>query len=378
MARIVIGGDFCPQNRISRLSDDRIVECFSDIKSVFDDGDYSILNLETPILYDRRQYMPLKKSGPNLRCYPDDINILKYLNVDLVTLANNHIMDYGSQGLSSTIALLASNGIEYVGAGNNLKEAKKGKIKEINGEIVAFISCCEREYSIASEDTAGANPVDDVDLYYAIKELRAQVDYIIVIVHGGIEYYHLPSPNMQKRYRFLIDCGASAVINHHQHCYSGYEIYHNSPILYGLGNFCFDWYGKVNQPWNYGYLVKIELEETISIELIPYVQNSHEAGVKRLVAGELDILNDDVNRLNGIIKNPKELNSAYRDFLKNTEIEYKNVISPYSGKYLSALFRRKLLPSFFPQKKWLMLLDMLTCDAHADRFTEYVKKKAYQ
>lgn len=85
---------------------------------------------------------------------------------------------------------------------------------------------------------------------------------------------------MQETYRFFIDTGADAVVNHHQHCYSGYEIYHDKPICYGLGNFCFDEDGRRECFWNEGYLVKLDfVNENIDFELIPYTQCNETASV---------------------------------------------------------------------------------------------------
>lgn len=98
------------------------------------------------------------------------------------------------------------------------------------------------------------------------------------LYHGGKEHYQLPTPRMQKDYRFFVDAGADVVINHHQHCYSGYEQYNDKYIFYGLGNFCFESTLR-NSIWNEGYMLKLKFEDIISFELIPYVQCDDKAGV---------------------------------------------------------------------------------------------------
>ena len=95
--------------------------------------------------------------------------------------------------------------------------------KRKDGETLAIINCCEHEFSIADDDSAGANPLNPIQQYYKIKEARLNADYVLVIVHGGHEMYQLPSLRMVDTYRFFIDAGADAVVNHHQHCFSGYE-----------------------------------------------------------------------------------------------------------------------------------------------------------
>ena len=133
--------------------------------------------------------------------------------------------------------------------------------KEIGDKKLAVINCCEHEFSIATETTAGSNPLNPISQYYAIKEAKEKADYVLVIVHGGHEHYQLPSTRMQETYRFFIDVGADAVVNHHQHCYSGYEYYNGKPIMYGLGNFCFDEGLKKTKQWHEGYIVEISFTE---------------------------------------------------------------------------------------------------------------------
>jgi len=164
---------------------------------------------------------------------------LKQLKVDAVTLANNHILDYGAKGLSDTFETLKQNKIDYVGAGNNLKEAAQPLTLEKDGQRIAILNFCENEWSIAEEDKPGANPMDIIENTNQIKAAKATHDKVICIIHGGHEYYHLPSPRMQKQYRFYVDNGADAIVGHHTHCVGGYEVYNDVPIIYSLGNFLF-------------------------------------------------------------------------------------------------------------------------------------------
>lgn len=145
------------------------------------------------------------------------------------------------------------------------------------------MNVCEYEFSIAGKSSPGANPIDLIDLCSRIKKIRKDVNYIILIVHGGHEHYQLPSPRMKKLYHFFIDEGVDIVVNHHQHCYSGYELYNNKYIFYGLGNFCFDNKKKRDSIWNEGLLLELNLDKTnTSFNLYPYEQCNKEAGVRLL------------------------------------------------------------------------------------------------
>ena len=96
-------------------------------------------------------------------------------------------------------------------------------------------------------------------VFYAIEEAKKKADFVVVIAHGGHEHYNLPSPRMKKWYRFFVDAGAHAVVGHHTHIISGYEVYKDAPIFYSLGNFCFDWEGLRNMEWNNGMLVEVKI-----------------------------------------------------------------------------------------------------------------------
>ena len=109
-------------------------------------------------------------------------------------------------------------------------------------------------------------------MYRSITDARRQADYVVVIIHGGLEMYQLPTLRMKETYRFFVDAGADAVVNHHQHCFSGYEVYKGKPIFYGLGNFCFDWEGRRNSIWNQGYAITLTFSEKVEHEIHPYVQ----------------------------------------------------------------------------------------------------------
>ena len=265
---VLVAGDFAPGARLAKQIEERkFSEVFpDDVREVIKSADFSFVNFESPVV--EGGYKPIPKCGPNLRCTPEAAEAVRYAGFTYVTMANNHILDYGAEGLRKSIECCKDQGLDVVGVGDNLNEAEKILYLEKDGEKLAIINCCEHEFSIASDTTAGANPLNPIRQYYSIQEAKKQADYVLVIVHGGHELFQLPSPRMQETYRFFVDAGADAVVNHHQHCYSGYEVYNSKPIFYGLGNFCFDRPGKVST-WNEGYLVALDtLDSTFMV--IPY------------------------------------------------------------------------------------------------------------
>ena len=180
---------------------------------------------------------------------------------------------------------------------------------------------------------------------------------------------------MQETYRFFIDAGADAVINHHQHCYSGYEVYHHKPIFYGLGNFCFDEDGQRKCFWNEGYMVKLDFaNENIDFELIPYTQCNETASVD--LVQDKTIFSKDVAKLNETISNPLLLREASEHYYESTIGLYNSLIQPYNNRVFNKLFSMKILPSLFSNGKKIKLLDNINCESHLDRFIFALKKLA--
>jgi len=215
--KIFIGADIVPKesNIDGFLNGETKAFVDENVVNLINNADFRVFNLELPLTDVET---PIKKCGPNLIAPTSFINGLKKLGIDLLTLANNHIMDHGVGGLESTIAVLKENGIDYVGAGKNLSEAWKPYIIEQDGIKVGIYACAEHEFSIADEAYPGTNPFDPLESLDHISELKEQCDYVIVLYHGGKEHYRYPSPNLQKACRKMCDKGADLVVCQHSHC----------------------------------------------------------------------------------------------------------------------------------------------------------------
>ena len=372
MFKLLIAGDFCPQERVQRLIEKEDYSAvFGEVIEYTSKVDYSIVNLEAPVVVES-SVKPIVKCGPNLKCTSKAIGALKYAGFNMVTLANNHFYDYGEDGVKDTLAACEKEGIKTVGGGMNLHEASRIAYIDIKGVNVAIINCCEHEFSIATETTGGSNPLNPIQQYYAIKEAKRRADKVIVIVHGGHEMYQLPSPRMKETYRFFVAAGADAVINHHQHCYSGYEIYKSKPIFYGLGNFCFDWKNRYHSIWNEGYIVILSINnDNVSVETIPYTQGNEKSGVSFLK--DTSRFKSEIANLNTIIADNILLKSRHENWMKNNSKGYIYALEPYRGKFLSVLYFRNLLPSFLSKKKCNKIINYIDCEAHLDRLRYIVK-----
>lgn len=367
--KILVAGDFCPQYRVAELLDQgSFGEVLGNIKRITERSDYSIVNFECPITYGSAR--PIVKNGPNLRCSKKGVEALKWAGFNCVTLANNHFYDYGDEGASNTIRACTDNKIDFVGGGLNIGEASSILYKNIGGKILAIINCCEHEFSVATQTRGGSNPLNPIKQYYSILEAKQKADYVLLIIHGGHEHFQLPSPRMQETYRFFIDAGADAVVNHHQHCYSGYEVYKGKPIMYGLGNFCFDEKGCTGGKWNEGYFVMLSFDSTISIEIIPYNQCDKEPKVLLLDNCAFD---ERLKELNTIIVDKDRLARSVKDYYKSCNKQVGFLFEPLMNRLFASLRYRGILPSFVSKKRKLLAANYISCESHRDKILSYLE-----
>ena len=373
MVKILVAGDFCPTNRVATLIEQNEFEAIlGEVKPIVEQCDYSIVNFECPVLISRGKR--IKKVGPSLKCTPKAISALQYAHFSCVTLANNHFYDQGEDGVKDTIEALKGAGISHVGGGHSLKEAAQTLFITIHEKTVALINCCEHEFSIATNASGGSNPLNILEQFRAIREARNRADYVIVIVHGGIEHFQFPSQRMVDTYRFFVDIGADAIVNHHQHCFSGYEVYKGKPIFYGLGNFCFDRAERSSLLWEEGLMVVLCLEDSgISYRLLPYNQNGKEIGVHLKDEIATKEWEKRFNAISEIITDENKLEEKYVSLTQKTERIYSASLTPYSNRISLALYMRHLLPMLLSKKKLRILLDLLMCESHYDRMIQMLK-----
>lgn len=364
--KVLVAGDYAYGGRLKNiLHEHKYDTLFGNIRNIINSVDIAIVNYENPVLLESKRYSAIAKNGPNLQSPVEAVAAISYAGFNVATLANNHIMDYGTDGCLDAITTLNNAGISTVGAGANLSDAEKILYKTVGDKTLAIINCCEHEFSIADENNAGANPLNPVKQYYSIIEARSKSDYVVVIIHGGHEHFQLPSMRMQETYRFFIDAGADAVVNHHQHCFSGYEFYKEKPIVYGVGNFCFD-NSLRNSPWNEGYIVLLDFDNLkVSIEVIPYIQCNDKPGV--FLLDDRATFDNKLSEINTIITDNKKLKKKIVSYYESCRESIALTYEPYSNRYLTKLRRCKLFPSFISKHKYLTLLNLTECEAHRDK-----------
>ena len=370
--KIVLTGDLCPHKRIEKLAGEgRYDQIFNDFIEVFQGNDLNIADLECP-LTELTTGRP--KTGPHQKAHPLTVGLLKYAHIGLTAMANNHMMDFGAKGAMQTIDLLKNSGIAVVGIGENAESARKYFVLKAKNKRIAILNFADNEFITTPESAEQCNPIHPVHNYDDITKARKENDFVIVIAHGGNEFYHLPSPRIKELYRHYVNIGADAIISHHTHAYSGYEVYKGKPVFYGLGNFIYDWPGKVNTPWNQGYVVRLKISKKIDFNIIPLKQCDEEPGVIHLSETEEKTFMKRIAELNAIIANDKLLEIEFRKYCEQVKPMYDAYIEPYFGKTITSLRKRGLFPKFMGRRKRLLLLNITRCESHREVLHRLLKK----
>lgn len=375
MKGIVIGADLVPtQSNIELFKTENIDELLGkELRNILDAAEYRIFNLEVPLT---NNVEPIDKCGPNLQAQTEAINGYKAMGVNILTLANNHIFDQGEQGLKSTCEILDNNEIAYLGAGNNLEEARKPYIFEYNNKHIGIYACAEHEFSIATHRTAGANPFEPLDSLEHVAELKRQCEYVIVLYHGGKEHYRYPSPDLQKRCRKLVEKGAELVICQHSHCIGCEEKYLNGTIVYGQGNFLFD--RSESEYWRTSLLIHIN--DNFELTYYPIVKCENKV---RLAEGKIkeDIIKEFKNRSEEI----KQIGFVEKEYMKLAEkmLDYYllrfrgnrsfllRALNKLSGERINKFF----LKHKYDKKSLIALQNFMECEAHRELVLMGIKER---
>jgi poly-gamma-glutamate capsule biosynthesis protein CapA/YwtB (metallophosphatase superfamily) len=238
MGDLLFGGEFIEPGRRHYRN---FKNPFEFVEPHLNPNDILFLNLEGPIFRGRN-----KRKGVTSILH-NDVSVLEFFrrrSICVLSLANNHIMDYEEEGLNVTLKILRENGIYYVGAGANSDEANKEVIIERNRTRIAFLAYTSDATSVgavvATDRSSGCSSFADLDsVIEKVKKVKKNSDIVCVSLHWGYEYFKYPSNAQVKMAHSLADAGASYIIGHHPHVIQGIEQYKSSLIIYSLGNYFF-------------------------------------------------------------------------------------------------------------------------------------------
>lgn len=373
---IIIGADMVPtKSNFPLFTNGKIDELVGkELINILKKSDFNIFNLELPLTDSNNC---IDKFGICLKAPKNTINAYESLGINFLTLANNHIMDYGEEGLIDTIDVLNKANISYAGVGRNIHEMKSNYIFETNGNKIGIYCCVEHEFSVASSRCMGANPYQKLNSYLEIEKLKEKCDKVIVLYHGGKEHYRFPSVELQISCRELVDAGADVVICQHSHCVGCEEKYKDSTIVYGQGNFLFD--EEENEYWNSGLLVQID--DDFSISYLPIVKNKETVRLANETEKTM-ILNGFYERSKAILEADR-VQLEYDKFANEMLFTYlysiselrSNILLRAINKLTRNRFGKWYLFNKYNKKSLLMLQNYLECEAHRELFITGVKNR---
>jgi poly-gamma-glutamate synthesis protein (capsule biosynthesis protein) len=372
---ILIAGDVVPTPANEQLFATGDIEALvgAEILELFEQSDISTINLECPITTHEHR---IEKQGPNLKASPQSIEGIRKLNPTLIGLANNHILDYGEEGLSDTRRILEKFQFSYVGVGDNLEAAASSiQVVVLKEKRIGFYACAEHEFSIATDTTAGANPFDPLTTGDTILKLKSDhaLDKLVVLFHGGKEYYQYPSPGLQRMCRHLVEKGADLVVCQHSHCIGAHERYLDGDIVYGQGNFVFDTKNPLSVE---SLLISYTVDDggTSSIDFLPIRRHLDGSGTVSLAQGaDAESILTAFQKRSEEIEQPGFIEKNYAAFAKKLLPNYLYGFSPF-GKWVSRfdryIFKGRLIKCLYPKRKLLAMQNYIECEAHWELYQE--------
>ena len=236
-------------------------------------SDLLIANNEFTIS-NRGEKMPNKLY--TFRALPERVNIYKEMGVDLVTLANNHVYDFGQLAFLDTLEILKENDIPYIGAGQDINEAIKPYYFIINGYKIGFVNATRAEKYIMTPEASESSPgvlrtYNPEKFKEVIKNTKSNSDYVIALIHWGKEDSHQLEQVQIDTGKEYIDSGADVLVGTHAHVLQGMEFYNDKLIAYNLGDFIFNRESKETGILN----VKINSSGELKYQFIPCYQHDY-------------------------------------------------------------------------------------------------------
>lgn len=352
MSKIIILGDLFPKS----------ITNFPTIPN----NDFCVANLECAITSHNKA---IKKDGPSLKISPQEAESIKSLGVCLVGMANNHVMDFGFEGINDTISCLDSMGIKHAGSsldGNYY-------LATVDNKKICFYFVSEHQYNYFNDKHFGVNVLDQSVTFEELLELKTKCDFLIVLYHGGKEYYEYPTPFQQSICHKFVDSGADLVVCQHSHCVGCIEVYKESDIVYGQGNFAFPYSDK--EHFKTGIIIEVELNDLKkpSLQFIPIVHKE---------INTIRYANDEEKKY--ILKKIESCSSKLKE--KSAEVLYNDMVSECGLDFLykllnkgrlfirldtSRFFKNRMLKKYIRknQKYFLYLYNYFNCETHI----EYIK-----
>lgn len=252
---------------------------FSKLRATIQSHSIAFANLEAPISVRGKPLLATKK--PLFRISPEQARPLESSGLEVVSLANNHTMDFGQEALVDTLETLDAMSIAHTGAGRDGSEASAPAIITTGGTRVVFLAYngIIKPGMRARDSAAGMNPLDIGRIVEDIREHDEEGTVVLVSVHWGLQYEEHPHARQVRLAHSMIDAGAEAVLGHHPHCPQSIEVYEGKPVFYSLGNFIFGMYDPVREH-NIAAVLAFEGDVLVSARILPVHGRYRENGFR--------------------------------------------------------------------------------------------------
>lgn len=306
----------------------------SDILKMLCQSDIASCNFEGPI--KTSDTTKTVKVGSYLSQSTGSAKTIIESGFNLINLANNHIYDYGINGLKKTLECFEE--VTTVGAGLDEESAYRLKIINSNDIRIGFLAYGEGEFGALRSDLGKLSGFAWVNSPYVeniIRESRKKVDYLIIQVHAGIEEVDIPLPEWREKYKSLIDWGADIVVGHHPHVVQGWEKYNEKLIFYSLGNFYFD--GMNENRDNFGILLNLEIGKKGLLKWNYKVTNVND---NQVVIDKNNKFITKIKNLNELLSSKKYLESVNKICKNLWEDRYKSYYQKAMGGKIGILTNR--------------------------------------
>ena len=370
---IIIGADFVPtkSNQTLFQNGDTRALFGSALERLLLQADFRIFNLEMPLCTARH---PIAKTGANLSAPPACAAAYRAIHTDLLTLANNHILDQDAAGLAETMDTLRQNEIAFVGAGDTAAQAAQPFCFQHGGKTIGVYACAEHEFSVVSAGRPGANPFDPLESPDHVAALKRSCDYVIVLYHGGKEHYQYPSPQLRKTCRKLVEKGADLVVCQHSHCIGCEEKWNGGTIVYGQGNFLFD--NSDRALWQTGLLVTVDANG--AVDYIPVAKTG--STVTLAPEPQAKEILDAFRQRSLAIRQDGFVERTYADFAREQIFTYLQAINGKHSVLYRALNRLSgyRLGAFLMQRRYgngqrVLLQNYLECETLRELILEGIR-----
>ena len=350
--------------------------CSDNVTRFIRSKNLAIANLEAPVKTD----YPIEKLGANLSLATTTIPTLDQIGFNAVSLSNNHIRDYGSEGVIETTKECNKNGLKPFGAGADSADAISPLKHQKDGCTIAVFGLSEHEGSVANPERAGAGWIYEPRIHDRIEAASSEFDVTVIVAHGGLEYIPIPPATWRSHLRSLAEAGADGIIAHHPHTPQGWEVYNETPIFYSLGNFLMHSPDRPSTHWSYG--VNVSLDESGVDAFSPVLFS--------VTDGVVDFMSDDeaasyrsyLEQSSAIVADDESYPGYWQDiatrlfYNSNYRYQYHDRLTEYGVGHVRSLLSNPVLEvdrlirsvtgSKADREKALAVLDQLQCRSHID------------